>query len=372
MRVYEKNKHWYLEGMVRGKRYHEAIPEATCEKEAIIYMQAFKTDLLRGRLDLIEDYGKEKFAVIVDDYIKYAETNLKSKSTVIPIAKRFKEVWGNKQIKEITPSTIEKYKSQRNGEIYYQKKVKGKTITKRISAGTVNRELGVLSKIFSIAVDNNKAKINPVLKVENLKVTNKLERHLSAEEQERFIKFCNHDYSFMNLPANELQKITKRFQSISYDHVRDIALISLNTGMRLSEVLNLTWDCVDLSANILCALNTKNGLKNDVPVNQTVKNILKARLATAGDNKFVFTNPDTGVRYGNIRKAFMTVCKMAGIENFRFHDTRHTFASRAIKNKIPVPILQSILNHKSIKTTMRYVHNTFEQKLNAVNSLDNC
>lgn len=54
-----------------------------------------------------------------------------------------------------------------------------------------------------------------------------------------------------------------------------------------------------------------------------------------------------------------------------FHDTRHTFASRAIEKNTPVPVLQSILNHRNIKTTMRYVHNTFEQKLNAVNNLDN-
>lgn len=371
MGVYEKNGHWYFEIMIRKKRYCRAISEATNKKEAITYMQAFKSDLLRGRLDLIEDYGIEHFSVIVDDYIKYALTNLKAKNTVIPIAKRFKTLWGTKQIKDITPKLIEKYKSDRTSHTYYNKKIENKIITKNIAPATVNRELGVLSKIFSIAIDNKKAKENPVLKVEKLKVANKLERHMTQEEQERFIKFCNHDYSYMNVQKSELEKITRRFQSISYDHVRDIALISLNTGMRLGEVLNLTWDCVNLSANILCALNTKNGLKNDIPINKTVKNILENRYKIKENNVYVFTNPETGIRYGNIRKAFTTVCKMADVKNFRFHDTRHTFASRAIEKQTPVPVLQSILNHKSIKTTMRYVHNTFEQKLNAVNNLDN-
>ena len=371
MGVYEKNGHWYFEIMVRKKRYHEAIPEATSEKEALMYVQAFKTDLLRGRLELVEDVGRELFCSIADDYINYAKTNLKSTDTVIPVAKKFKEMWGRKQIRDITPSLIEKYKAERNGEIYYQKEIKGKMIIKRISAGTVNRELGVLSKMFSIAINNSKAKENPVLKVENLKITNKLERHLTAEEQQRFIQFCNKDYSYMNLTDIELDKIEKRYRSYSYDHVRDIALISLNTGMRLNEVLNLTWDCVDLPANVVCALNTKNGLKNEVPINRTVKSILQNRYKTKGNNTYVFTNPDTGTRYDNITRSFRTVCKMADIQNFRFHDTRHTFASRAIKMNTPVPILQNILNHKNIKTTMRYVHNSFEQKLNAVNSLDN-
>lgn len=94
MRVYEQNNHWYFEMMVRKKRYCRAIPEATNKSEAITYMQAFRTDLLRGRLDLIEDYGTDKFETIVDDYIRYAKTNLKSIDTVIPIAKHFKYLWG--------------------------------------------------------------------------------------------------------------------------------------------------------------------------------------------------------------------------------------------------------------------------------------
>ena len=371
MRVYEKNNHWYFEMMVRKKRYCRAIPEAKNEREAITYMQAFRTDLLRGRLDLIEDYGIEQFGVIVDDYIKYAKTNLKALNTVIPIANRFKTLWGKKQINDITPKLIEKYKADRSSCVYYKKKINGKLILKYIQPSTVNRELGVLSKIFSIAINNKKVKENPVAKVEKLKVTNKLERHMTSEEQERFIKFCNHDYSYMDVSADELAKITKKFRNYSYDHIRDIALISLNTGMRLSEVLNLTWDCVNFSENLLCALNTKNGLKNDVPMNKTVRNILQERYLTKGYNTFVFTNPETGTRYGKIRKAFMTACKMANVPNFRFHDTRHTFASSAIEKNTPVPVLQSILNHKNIKTTMRYVHNTFEQKLNAVNNLDN-
>ena len=371
MRVYEKNNHWYFEMMVRKKRYCRAISEANNEKEAIAYMQAFKTDLLRGRLDLIEDYGMEKFEVIVADYIRYAENNLKSTDTVIPIAKNFNNLWGKKLIKDITPNLIEKYKSDRNGQVYYEKIVKGKKIVKRISPATVNRELGVLSKIFSIAIDNKKAKENPLVNVKKLKVANKLERHMTAEEQERFIKFCNHDYSYMDVTADELEKITKKYCNYSYDHVRDIALICLNTGMRRGEILNLTWNCIDFLANMLCALNTKNGLKNDVPMNNIVKNILLTRYNSKGDNVYVFTNPETGTKYGNIHKAFMTACKMANVPNFRFHDTRHTFASRSIKNNVPVPVLQEILNHKNIRTTMRYVHNTFEQKLNAVNSLNN-
>ena len=371
MGVYKHNNKWYFQFMIRGKRYHEAIPEATSERDAKKYEQAFKTDLLRGRLELVEDIGRVHFSVLVDDYIKYAQTNLKSTDTVIPVAKKFKKMWGRKQSRDITPNLIEEYKSKRNGEIYYQKEVDGVIRTKKISPATVNRELGVLSKIFNIGISNNYVRVNPVEKVSLLKVSNKLERHLSIEEQDRFIKFCNHDYSFMNLSEKELKKVTKRFSKYSYDDIRDIVLISLNTGMRRGEVLNLTWDCVDLNNNILCALDTKNGKSNYVPINSTVKNILQERYKSKGNNKYVFTNPETGGKYKVIQRSFHTICKMANIENFRFHDTRHTFASRAIENNTPVPVLKEILNHSSINTTMRYVHSSFNQKLNAVKNLDN-
>lgn len=113
MKVYEKNNHWYLEGMIRGKRYHQAIPEATNKKEAEKYLTIFKSDLLRGRLDLAENIGSKKFGEIVDIYLKYAETNLSSIDTATRIANRFKNLWQNKQISEITPKVIETYKENR-------------------------------------------------------------------------------------------------------------------------------------------------------------------------------------------------------------------------------------------------------------------
>ena len=371
MRVYEKNKHWYLEGMIRGKRYHEAIPEATTKTEATTYMFAFKTDLLRGRLELIEDIGSELFGNIVDDYIQYANINLKSTDTVLPIAKKFKELWGKKQCKDINVNLIEQYKLNRNGEIYYKKMIKGKMVIKYISPATVNRELGVLSRIFSIALDNKKVRENPVEKVKYLKITNKIERHMSQEEQDRLMQIFNHDYSSIKAPNNEIEKISRKRRNVDYEYIQDISLISLNTGLRIGEVLNLTWDCVDLVNDTICALNTKNGLKNIVPINKTVKKILEKKYLSKGDDMYVFTNPNTKTRYKCISRSFRNACKLAGIDNFRFHDTRHTFASRAVEKNTPLPVLQSLMNHKNIRTTMRYIHDSFEQKREAVCNLDN-
>ena len=113
MKVYEKNKRWYLEGMIRGKRYHKAIPEATTKKEAEKFLTIFKSDLLRGRLDLAENIGYKPFTSIVDVYLKYVETNLCSTDTATRIANRFKNTWKNKLISDISPKLIETYKENR-------------------------------------------------------------------------------------------------------------------------------------------------------------------------------------------------------------------------------------------------------------------
>ena len=60
--------------------------------------------------------------------------------------------------------------------------------------------------------------------------------------------------------------------------------------------------------------------------------------------------------YNDIKKAWATALKEAGIENFRFHDLRHTVGTRLAKENIPVNVIKEILAHSDVKTTMRYVH----------------
>ena len=75
--------------------------------------------------------------------------------------------------------------------------------------------------------------------------------------------------------------------------------------------------------------------------------------------------------YKNADRSFRTVLKLANVKNFRFHDLRHTAATRLIALGVPVPVVQAILNHKKIQTTMRYAHPMKEQKISALEKLSN-
>lgn len=370
MGVYEKSGHWYFEIMIRKKRYCRAIPEATCRKDAEKYVTVFKADLLRGRLDLAENIGQKPFIEIADMYINYAETNLSAKDTAVRIAKRFKELWKNKTIADITPKVIENYKESRQKTTFARKNVNGKEIVKHISSATINRELAALSKMFSLAIANGFTRENPLREVNKLRVTNKLERHLSVEEEKRMYQVCDDDFSFSKLPREEQERL-QRIHNGEHAYLKPILIMALNTGMRKGEILNMTWDCVDFDKNEISALNTKNGKKNTIPMSSKLRKTLLAMYKNKGQNKYVFTNPYTGTKYNDIKKCFKTVCKLANVKNLRFHDLRHTGATRMVAAGVPLPVVKQILNHASIQTTMRYAHTMREQEISAVEALAN-
>lgn len=370
MRVYEKNGHWYMEGMIRHKRYHQAIPEATNKKEAEKFVTIFKSDLLRGKLDLAENIGCKPFVEIIDIYLNYATTNLHSTDTATRIANRFKIAWKNKLISEITPQVIETYKENRLKTKCGKKIIDGVEVIKYVSASTINREIGVLSKIFSLAVANGYTNTNPVRDVKKMRVTNKLERHLSVEEEKRMYQVCDDDFSFSNLPREEQERL-QRIHNGEHAYLKPILIMALNTGMRKGEILNMIWDCVDFDKNEISALNTKNGKKNTIPMSSKLRNTLLTMYKMRGQNQYVFTNPYTGTKYNDIKKCFKTVCKLAGVENLRFHDLRHTGATRMVAAGVPLPVVKQILNHANIQTTMRYAHTMREQEISAVEALAN-
>lgn len=370
MGVFERNGHWYFEVMIRKKRYCKAIPEATNRKDAEKYLTVFKADLLRNRLDLAENIGQKPFVEVADMYIDYAKINLCAFDTAIRIAKRFKELWKNKNLADITPKVIENYKENRLKTTFNAKKINGKNVVKHISPATINRELATLSKIFTIAIANGYIKTNPLREVNKLRVTNKLERHLSVEEEKRMYQVCDDDFSFSNLPMEEQERL-QRMHNGEHAYLKPILIMALNTAMRKGEILNMTWDCVNFEKNEISALNTKNGKKNTIPMSSKLRETLLKMYYIKGDNIYVFTNPYTGTKYNDIKKCFKTVCKLANVQNLRFHDLRHTGATRMVAAGVPITVVKQILNHASIQTTMRYAHTMREQEISAVEALAN-
>jgi len=144
------------------------------------------------------------------------------------------------------------------------------------------------------------------------------------------------------------------------DNLRDQAIITLAYyyGFRRGEILNLKRSDIDYEG-LTIFVKGKGGKEAFIPILQDVT-LLKA-ASYIGENRkspyLICTRTGKRLSEGYFHGWWKRLLKKAGLpDTYRFHDLRHSFATKLIRKKIPLPIVQKFLRHSDIKTTMRYVH----------------
>ena len=170
------------------------------------------------------------------------------------------------------------------------------------------------------------------------------------------------------LTANE----EERLMAASSPWLREIMVFALHTGMRQGEILNLQWQDVDFVRGVLMVMQSKNGTRRTIPLNAIVYELLAAKQATTRATRgSVFTTPrghELHVRY--LAREFCEARDRAGIPDFRFHDMRHTFATRLVQRGVDLYKVQRLLGHKTSLMTQRYAHHSPESLRDGVRVLD--
>jgi integrase len=183
--------------------------------------------------------------------------------------------------------------------------------------------------------------------VRKFQLDNRRERYLSVDEESRLMGVL--------------------FGRRAY--LKPIIILALNTGMRRGEILNLEWWQIDFSTNRLIVTKTKSGKPRHIPMNEAVKEIL-LELREMNRGKYVFeSRRNPGHPIQDPKKSFNGALKDAGIENFRFHDLRHTAGTRLAEAGADAFTIKDILGHASIQTSAIYVHATDEGKRRAISAL---
>jgi integrase len=161
-----------------------------------------------------------------------------------------------------------------------------------------------------------------------------------------------------------VQEETAIFEK-SPSHLKNLIVFLVDTGARLSEALDLTWDHVDLgntSHTSITLTKTKNGQPRRIPLTARTTNLLmRLRLNNLDGCQSVFLYDPPGDRtpvpFKSPFTAWKTALKNAGVDqSLRIHDLRHTFASRLVSKGVPIFDVSKLLGHKSITMTMRYAH----------------
>jgi integrase len=296
----------------------------------------------------IKKIGNHTFNELVEEYTKWAERQrcFKSKTYMI---EQLKQTFGNLPLRRFNTMLLEQFQSERLQKGKEREIKPGYKVipVKGNKPATVNRFMATISHMFTKAVEWDMVEeevLKRVRKVKMLPENNKRLRYLSKEECAELIGKCD-------------------------THVKPIVIMALNTGMRKGEILSLRWENVDLKHGFILLSMTKNGERREIPVNETLRATLKG-LTRRLDTPYVFYDPSSGSPYDNVKRSFKTALKNAKIDDFKFHDLRHTFASHLVMAGVDLTTVKELLGHKDIKMTLPYAHLAPAHKVKAVGILD--
>lgn len=282
---------------------------------------------------------KHTLAELIDRYIKYELPNRKSDHQKFEMQLNWwKSKLGAYLLSDITPSLLSEFRDKLQKEPSIKELKDGTKIEKLRSNATVNRYMAALSIALSIASREWEwIEDNPIFKVTKKKEARGRIRFLSDDERNELLKVCAQ-------ASNPLIYL--------------LVVIALSTGARYSEILYLKWSGVDLKRKIFYFMDTKNGENRAIPISLKAYELLKQHSKIRKINsEYVFTRPD-GKKPVDLRHQWDEAIKKAKLDDFRFHDLRHTAASYLAMNGATLVEISEILGHKTMQMVKRYSHLT--------------
>jgi integrase len=283
--------------------------------------------------------GGDKLSDFIDNvFLPWSKLNKLSWENDFYISSVFKDFFKGKTFRDISPILVEKFKVERS-------KALTKKGSKRAPA-SVNRELQILSKVFSLAIDYHKTDFNPCLKVKKFRLNNRRYRYLLPDEEPRLLAALTGPRS----------------------HLKPIVIVALGTGMRRGEQLSLKRDSVDFLRNTITVTATKNGKDREIPMNSEVRSTMLQLCRDKKGGDYLFASTKINGHLTEIKKGFKTALSIAGIEGLTWHDLRATFATRLGEAGFDAFTIAQLLGHSDIRMTARYVRVTERAKLSAVES----
>ena len=322
--------------------------------------KAHARDLLQvlvREIDATEGQGplneRKTFAELCDyfekHYVKAAEyvdgrkvAGVRSLGTAKGQLNVLRDYFGSCRLRSITHGDVRQFRATRLAQ-------ETRTKTQRTIA-SVNRELSMLRRMLNVAHRESWILRSPFAAGDSLislADENKRERILTREEEIKLLAACE-------TPQRE--------------HLKPILICALDTGMRQGEIFSLRWCDVDLENGLLRiqACHTKTLKERHVATTTRLALELEQLKARVPDNP-------NGLVFGitdNVKRSFTTARIAAGLQGLRFHDLRHTAATRLVRAHIPLSEVGRMLGHTQPTTTYRYVNANIETARRAAAALN--
>lgn len=302
--------------------------------DAKIWESKTETEIRENRYFKQVEAKKHTMSELINRYIEIELPRRKSDQ------EKFKTQllwWKNKigayLLLDITPALL----SQCKDELGKEPSLKPKNGRLTRSNATVNRYMACLSIVLTKAVKEwGWMEENPMLKVSKMKEPKGRVRYLSNKEVADLLNTCTKSSYELYL----------------------LVLIALSTGARYGEIIKLTWDTIDLKNGMFHFLDTKNGEDRGVGIPSIVYNeLIDFSKVRKLNSNLLFARKD-GEKPLFMKKGFRNSVERCGIEDFTFHDLRHTAASFLAMNGASLLDIAEILGHKTLSMVKRYSHLT--------------
>jgi len=297
---------------------------------------------IEHRNALNEDFDKDKVRGMT--FAKWAEIYLeryaKHKRTVKEDQRYLRTLsafFGHLFLSQVTRAHVEEFKESRKARLLSN--------GKHVSVATCNRELACLRHMLRLTVEENLIESAPLVKL--YRENGARDWALSTEEYERLL-------------------------SEASPHLRPIITCAYETGMRAGEIKKLTWDKVDGKTGFirLLADDTKAKEKRAIPMSPALQQVLEAIRGEQREGRIapidgrIFTWKGKPMTEG-WKTAFNAACRRAGLAGFHFHDFRHTFVTRKVREGWDYKRIMAIAGHKTFAVFQRY-NNPTEEDIKAV------
>lgn len=351
MSLFRRGEIWYASySLPGGKRIKESLG-TTDKRQAQELHDKRKAEL--WRVDRLGDFPDVTFEEACLRWIE-EKSDKKSLDTDKGRMGFWLEHFEGVKLKDITEariySAVSRMHNRSNLEIWKARveaaRKKGKPdpvyVAKPVTTSTKAKHLALMKAILRAAERDWKwLEKAPVIKIPT--VRNKRVRWLEKDEAKRLIDECP-------------------------EPLKSVVKFALATGLRRSNIINLEWQQIDMQRRVAW-VNPEDSKSNraiGVALNDTACKVLRDQIGN--HHKFVFVHTKAGRRPDGsvtpaVRKmrvddgrAWKSACKRAGIEDFRFHDLRHTWASWLIQSGVPLSVLQEMGGWESIEMVRRYAH----------------
>ena len=191
------------------------------------------------------------------------------------------------------------------------------------SSSTINRYYAFLRSVFNRAVEWDMLEVNPLARLHTFQESPGRVRYLTAQEAEALLEACR-----------------------GHPKLFGFVILALYTGMRRGEIERLLWNDVDLEKGIIRVKDSKTRKARMIPIPKDLQRFLESLPHTS----------DYVLGPWGFKRSFCSACRRAGLQDFRFHDLRHTYASWKVMAGVDLRTVAELLGHRTLAMVMRYSH----------------